>query len=172
MASNRGNRSGRRPGPRRNRIWTNVLSDEGTVGGGGSLTLDITRGTDWQRSGTGREMATVVAIRGWISFAFEADSIAGGSLSALIGLFDEDEANPGVTVVATYSDEDILWTGGIQLGSQFSNEGQAWNVEFNVKAKRKLSNGQELRFIMENGCLEPCRVSGLLRALILTGSAT
>ena len=168
-----GTRSVSRRGPKNN-LWSVVLQDELSLGGGGALNSNIVQGSDWERASGSSERSTLMTIRGWLSV--QSRPTAGvansaGSLHAYIGVFDEDETPPGADLASTYGDEDILWTGGYSYGAagDMADVDQAFNVIFEVKAQRKVRNGQKVVLSLQSGLTTAVQVSGVQRALLRLG---
>jgi len=164
----------RRPKGPKNNVWTVVVQDEVSIGGGGALNSSIVQGSDWERQSGSSERSTLMSIRGW--FAIQSRLIAGtansaGSLHAYIGVFDEDETSPGADLASTYGDEDILWIGGFSFGAAGVgfDFAQHFNAVLDVKAQRKIRNGQKVVLSFQSGLTTSVQVSGVQRALLRIG---
>jgi len=123
----------------------------------------IVDGADWERSATGFQSATLVAIRGWI--AFTPLTLASATWFSYIGMYDEDEASSLADVVATYQTETILWTHGGRQTSVI----QAWTqgaVPVHVRAKRRLTNNMEIRLVRTANVTSIVQFTCLLRGLL------
>jgi len=153
-------------------VWTAVLAEEFAIGSGTSSTFDIVLDTDWKpAAGTAR--ATLMRIRGWLNVIqkITSGSFADGMISAYIALYDEDETSKPANAVNTYTDEDILWTGGHMF--PFVDSGAAGSVcmiDVDVKAQRKIKNGQEVRLVVTNNLAVSVDIGLVLRGLLRRGS--
>ena len=163
----RGNFTRRGAVRRKNNVWTVVLLDRVSVGAGGQTVSDIVTGTDWQRSSSGKETATVLTVRGWMSYIQKVAvaSVNPNNCMEYIGVADEDAASPDAMLASTYTDEDIMWTGGHQFAFEDS-DGTHFDREFNVKAQRLITTGQDLRYVLDVGVSGVLEVSGVIRALV------
>ena len=144
-------------------LWTAVLMDKIVVGAG-VTELDIVNGAMWERSATGLEGATLVAVRGWLHAAtlLSNDSQA---LFAYIGKYDEDEAGSLADVVASYTAERMLWTYGWQTLSAGHIAGSTTVV--NVRAKARLLSKDDIRIVFTgSGTASSIQISGVLRGLL------
>ena len=146
-------------------IWSSILLENFNV----PVTpagADIVIGTDFAAH-SGREGVTLMAIRGWLAYTAQAGT-SNDTLMEFIGVFDEDEATATIdpALAGTYVDEDILWTGGwfkqtaTDIGSR-----QGGFEQINVKARRKIHTGQEVRLIMTT-TNDQIQISGVLRGLL------
>ena len=167
MASRRTRRSFSRKG---GYIWTNVkLSSEAVSNTVNSL--NIVDSSEFSITGS-QKMVTLMAIRGWLS-ATKVVASGGTVLFGLVASVDEDisataaELDPAIS--STYTDEDILWTFGCEL-PDWSTASQAgggiWHQEVNIKARRKLKTGQDIRIVYTNTLGSRVLLSGILRALL------
>jgi len=173
--ANRSRRAaGRRSSGPKNNIWTTVIADRVTVAANGQTADVIVATTDWARGSVGgSERATILRVRGWMSFAGKriAGAVGSAGLMAYLTVVDEDistDADP--KTAATYIDEDILWTHGASLSAAAVAESRAsvfWEVD--VKAMRKIRIGQELRMVWANLGAESIERSMVLRALLRVG---
>jgi len=146
-----------------NRIWTAVTLGTvvlSSVHDG----VSIVNEADW--SSAPNEKATLLAIRGWIHLT----SIAGANARAtlLMGKFDADELASAASTdpdnVATYVNEDILWTGGMtSSGGGIDHV----NMQINVKAKRKMRATEDINLIYACSPTDNFIMGGVLRALLL-----
>ncbi len=150
-------------------IWTAV-----DMGNNDVLTtpfgFNIVEDADWVAH-AGQQSGTLMSIRGWLSASRQAGTAA-DILEMYIAVIDEDESATGASVdpasVATYTGEDILWTGGASFpgaasDSGFRSQPVVWDI--NVKARRKIRSGKEVRLQVTTTVGE-IALSGFLRALI------
>jgi len=153
---------------RKNNVWTVVLLDGVAIPASGLVSSDIVSPSDWERSASGKEEATVLTVRGWLSYVNKlvlADNNPNGVFQ-YVGIQDEDiSTSPTPTAASTYTEEDIMWTGG-HLFPFESSDGSSHTTEFNIKAQRRITSGQDLRHVMEVGAGSDLLVSGVIRALL------
>ena len=127
-------------------MWTATLSNTTAIANAAVFGDNIVQESDWAL-GTGFERATLFSIRGWISI-INGDA-ASTNVNLCIAVQGDSEATVDCANVATYVDEDILWTGGYLFDPA---EVQPAQFVIDVKAKRKLSVGQDVSlFIAPNG---------------------
>ena len=149
-------------------IWTVVFLEAFNVPAT-PVGADICIGTDFAAH-SGREGCTLMAIRGWLSFCAQAGT-GQDVLSAFIAVVDEDESSVGASLdpalVGTYTDEDILWTGGFSKGPATTDVGfgPTFTEQINIKARRKIHTGQEVRLQLTT-MNDEIQASGILRALL------
>jgi len=145
-----------------NYVWTAVLPGFGLITAGDESL--IVAKTDWSNI-VGFERATIMTVRGWLSFT------SGGTAAAdykwAIVLVDEDVPIQSSLLADFYTDEDILWTGGGRKALTDAGD-NSWQInhDVNVKAKRKMTSGQELRIIFDVTATSSIHVVGVLRALL------
>ena len=156
-------RNGSRASKQRgNLLWTAVLAESFDVLAATS-TFSIVADGDWQR-GVGQSSATLLAIRGY--YTVYSRGVLQSDFKAYIQLVDEDAASEAPVSVGTYVSEDILWTGGFGKGDS-SATGSNWFHEImNVKAKRRMKNGQEVRFVIRASVATEYRISLVMRGLL------
>ena len=104
---------------RKEKMWCSVLASNSSVTTS-PQSLDIVAPSDWAR-GAGLERCTLLAVRGWLAFRFNSTTTTGVFLALLVS--DEDESTQSPSDVATYTDEDILWTGGFIMPGHVVNGG-------------------------------------------------
>jgi len=148
-------------------IWSSILLEAFNVPAT-PVGADIVIGTDFAAH-SGREGVTLMAIRGWLSWVAQVGT-GQDVCMCYMAVVDEDEASTAVSLdpasVAVYTDEDILWTGGFSAQSTTDVGSKEQHVEtINVKARRKIHTGQEVRLIMTTSNDE-IQISGVLRALL------
>ncbi len=112
-------------------------------------------------------------VRGWIHVAPLTGSVLDDTIFMAIVVVDEDVASTSASMLPTaadfYVDEDILWTGGAVtthgVGTVVGGGGHWFDI--NLKTKRRIRDGQDLRFVFANldGTGEQI-VSGVLRTLL------
>ena len=169
MARARRSRSFSRP--RGRFIWTSVLF-EGFNVPTTPVSSNIVEDADWTAV-AGNTGATLMAIRGWWSAQGQTGT-GNDSLLMLIALVDADISATDVSLdpaaASTYTDEDLLWTGGwsnaqvTEIGVRGSSNPQ----EVNVKARRKIRSGQEIR-LCQTTTNDEVGFSGVFRALLKLG---
>ena len=171
MAKRRFSRAvGPRKGPK-NLVWASVLASSQNVGTGTFLSFNIVQDNDWVRA-SGLERATLLRIRGWWSWITKdaTGSHDGGPIFAYIGIYDEDETSADPSQVATYGEEDILWTSGLELPFTDSGAGQTqFNEKIDVKAMRRIRKGQEVRLVIANKGVSDGELTLLVRGLLTIG---
>jgi len=160
-------------GPK-NQLWTVVVQDEINLGAAGDLESQIVLGSDWERASGSLESATCMSIRGWVSLQsrITAGVASGpGVLHMYIGVFDEDETPPGAELASTYGDEIIMWTGGHTFGgaAAAADVDQHYDVMFDVKVQRKITNGKKVSLVFSNGLTTGVLIGGVQRALVRLG---
>ncbi len=171
MADRRRGRSSRGAKARGLNTWTTVLGEDVTLTAGGSVSFDIVADSDWvPAAGTAR--ATLMRTRGWFDIINKdtSGSFAGGSVFMYVGVFDEDVASPAASLVSTYVDEDVLWTGGGQFPFQESGAAMSLHKHIDIKSQRKLTTGSEVRVVITNAMVVSIEMSFVLRALLRRGS--
>ena len=150
-------------------IWTASKIEIDVNTGSTPLEQIIGQITDWSGA-TGNVPATLMAIRGWLT-ARPLTTVNQNYLSQ--GIIVKTDVDDAVAVLdpqllATYVNEQILWTCG------FSYKGEAATVsttpahyfDIDVKAKRKLTAGTNIRFVVaqETGAAAT-KWAGLMRCL-------
>jgi len=166
------NHSARGSRKKGNLIWTAILMNE--VDPLATVTRQLMASkTDFAPF----KEATLLTIRGWLHVAPFTGSILDDTVFMYICVVDEDIGGTATTLdptaVATYVDEDILWTGGATTthdGNGVLIGGGGHMFDINVKTKRKIREGMNLQLVMANndGTGEQM-VSGVLRSLLTTG---
>ena len=169
MSRSRSFRGARRSSGPKNNIWTSVLAAGSSIAAAAIPNFNIVQGTDWERSAAGKEIGTLLSIRGYLTVQNQLidEALGSGQLMAYIGKFDAGEGviNPGV--VGTYVAEDILWTGGKAMPAvAAADHWDGWHVEFNVKAMRRISSGEEIRLVIANQSANAVQATMVIRGLI------
>ena len=148
-------------------IWTAILI-EGFNVPITPVAAEIVIGTDFAAH-SGREGVTLMAIRGWLSYTAQTGT-GGDTLMQYIAVIDENEGPTSTSLdpaaIDTYVSEDILWTGGWSK-QEATNTGsrESFVEQINVKARRKINTGQEVRLQMTT-TNDEIQVSGVLRGLL------
>ncbi len=151
----------------KNYVWTVVR-----IGRALSTTVSsdiLVADADWN-SNASQNKATILAVRGYLNFRSIGTSDA--DCKYYIGTQDED-----LTVLAspdtagTYVDEDIMYTNGIGKGAGAVEAVQLYLDVFNIKAKRKLRTGMELRLIARASANSQIQVAGIIRTLLLLNNS-
>jgi len=130
--------------------------------------IDIVQGSDWADASTGLERATLLSIRGWVNP--HVDFISGSHLEIfmLIRKSSVGATQQTLSAVEAYVD-DILWTGGFAIQSDTSGTGSQQRnrmYEINVKAKRKITSDDIIRFSVLSPSIAG-GVVGVFRALLV-----
>ncbi len=151
------------PKKQKDLIWFPVISVNELVAASASSTNNIVQAADWIGS-AGFERATLLAVRGWISI--HRNNAVQGAWFAYIGKFNVGETIPAANAIATYGDEDIMWSGGggflatsVDMGSQ---------VVINVKSKRKIDKNTVISCEIE-ASIADLRINLVLRGLVDRG---
>jgi len=167
MAARRRTTRSFRRGPR-NLIWASVAFDQVNVDNTPAIEGNIVEPSDWV-SGIGQQSATLKRIRGYLSISKVASAVQGMYMA--IYKSDEDTGVLSVNGVAAYTDEDILWTGGVVLPETPTGEGAAKTIIIDVKAQRKVLAGEDIRIALQAfvGNTIVMQVSGILRGLVDKG---
>jgi len=113
----------------------------------------------------GLKSATVMGVRGWVSLAVGDGVQTSTNMMMLIAPMNEDAAVAAASPlnVGSYSDESIMWTGGAAQG-EFATETQKF--DFNIKAKRRIQSGTELRLATVASDAGQFILSGVLRTYL------
>lgn len=160
MTRSRGTRRFKR-GPK-DYIWCSVLIESDTVATTALQGENIITETDW-RAGTGFERATMLTIRGYVTC--HNLSSAANDVKMCIAKQGDAEATLDAASIVTYNEEDVLWTGGMLFPSAVEPQAQSFTWDIHVKAKRKLTVGDDVAFfIAPNGgsVLWSCVLRGLV----------
>ncbi len=162
MAGRARGRRSTRNGPR-NLVWSAVLEQNATVADAATLGDNIVTGSDW--SAAGFERATLLSVRGYITVI--NTSASNNAIMMCIAKQGNSEPTISAAVVATYTAEDILWTGGV-LCPAIAQDNTPHRFEINIKAKRKLTVGDDIAvFFAPVGGI--ARVQYVLRGLVDKG---
>ena len=170
MASRRRFSRGASRGPK-NQIWSVIVEDSVAVGTGATVSFAIIQDTDWARI-TGQERATILRVRGWFSVSGRVvvGIVGDAAVAAYVSLHDDGVSPPNALLSASYTDEDVLWTGGYQFPLTATDTVlNPWTVDLDVKAMRKIHAGQHLSLTITNNMTVGAEISGVQRALIRIG---
>ena len=158
---------------RHDNIWTVVLTEFAGIPAAGQVDYDIVAPTDWERSSAGLERGTLLSVRGYMSMTnrIVSESLGSGSVMGYLAKYDIGETSSAPNVVNTYAEEDILWTGGRAI--PFTNVDTPWNGwhhEFDVKAMRRITSGDNIRLVLKNLTVNLIYVTMVIRGLVRVGS--
>ena len=152
----------------KNQIWTTLMLDAVSIAAAGTLDLNIVEAADW--AFVDGQRATLMTIRGYLSFSFSNSLVASaeGSLLGLIAHVDAGVAlPPPPDIAATYVATNILDTFGYAIPEVAANVvRQVKNHEVNVKTKRIFSAREQIRLVIKNNGVNTVEVTGVCRALI------
>jgi len=84
-----------------------------------------------------------------------------------IAIMDFGAGSPNPYTVATYAQEDIIWTGGATMFGGRSSQ----LIDVDVKVKRRISTSQDVRLVVaadETISANLCTITGVLRGLVNT----
>jgi len=138
-------------------LWTAFVSDLGTISTT-AIGFDIVEGSMWERSGTGRERATLTRIRGWLSVR---TLIANAQYNAAIIRLHNGRGTPDPSDASVLVNDDILWT-----YSTLSTADAVTTQEVDVPVKRKLSSADDIRFVEISDTVNAFSSSYTLRSLL------
>ncbi len=168
MARSRIRRGASNRGPKNN-VWSTVLIDENGTAAGITQTFPLVLDEDWSGA-SGQERATILRIRGWLSFSNKTTTGVRpeGVFFAYITVQDEDAPAAAANLPSSYTDEDIMWTGGGLFTVTDTNAtGHVTDLLIDVKAMRKIRIGQVCRLVLTPSV--DVETSGVLRALLRKG---
>ena len=162
-------RSASRRGPK-NQVWTAVLMNEQIFDEAPAIEFNIVEPLDWSTANS-FERATLLRIRGWIAFD-KAVSSAHSTVFAMIYKTDADDPVRAPDVVAEYTDEDVLWSGGFTAqatGATPDGVGTQGMI-IDIKAMRKITVSDEIRVsVVGTAAGIAWSLSGVLRGLVRLG---
>jgi len=150
----------RRSNGSRNLIWSNVLAQNVLIAAGSTDESIICISTDWSAA-VGFERATIIGIRGWL--AVQRESAGNGSVWCAILKQAIAETTPDPKIIATYNDEDILWTWGTGFESTSTDQMQTM---IDVKVKRKIDVNTKI-VLLVGAVGASIRLNSLARGLVL-----
>jgi len=152
--------------------WGSILFTDIEVASGVTSSFIIFGDSDWKPAG-GTSRGTIKRIRGWFSIIYKdtAGAEAFGIPMCYVAVYDEDDTSLGADIIGTYTDEDILWTGGTMMPFVDAG-GPGFTKDFvlDIKAQRRFKNGQDVRLVMTNVSTSAFQVSGVCRALLTRGT--
>ena len=171
MARRRSSSRAVKRGPK-NQVWTTIVNSIVAILSGATKTgTDIVAASDWTTV-AGAERATVLRVRGWFAATTKTTtgSFAGGSAFAYVAVYDKDDLSLDASLADTYAEEDIMATWGHVFPFVDSGAGiETWSQEVDIKAMRKITSGQDLRFVATNLTPVTISMSLVLRALVRRG---
>ncbi len=151
----------------KNYIWTVVLAQGVTVSIDSLPSIfPIVSDSDWSAN-AGAATATILAVRGYVNITSIGTSFS--STKWYIGKQDKDiVTGTGIdpSVAQIYVDEDIMYTGGWDKPPGAVADSQVCHEIVDVKAKRKLQKGVDLRLVIGTSTVSQTAVSLVLRALL------
>jgi len=156
---------------KRNRdlIWVTTIFQASLIETPGIDIADVVLPADWQ-SGTGFDRATLLGVRGWICISQTAAGTAAdipGIWTAMYICGIDSPANTFDPYLAIdYVNYDTLWSYGYV--GEASTRTQP-SVQLNIKSKRKLTTGQEVRYaatVPVDTATPRFNVGGAIRALL------
>ena len=148
-----------------NYIWTVGLIDEALVVASPFNQLNIVTDADWSVVG-GQRTCTVMSVRGWLTF--RSVGVLDAFAAWYITTQDADEIAVGMDPLnpTTYVEEDILYTGGFAKPSGTGTGSAQMTEQVNVKSKRKLKSGRELRLVAGADAVDEIHITGIFRCLL------
>ncbi len=160
------NRRGRASRTKNNYVWSVVSVNRAILT---TVTSEnLVQDSDWNPSG-GQKRATIIAVRGYLMM--RAVGVLVSDCHMYLGIMDEDVAtSPDPALAATYVDEDIMWTGGFCKSPGAQDARQLFHMDINIKAKRKIRSGQELRLNSIGTNASELRLIGILRTLMIVNN--
>ena len=152
----------------KNQIWTTLMLDATSIAAAGTMDLNIVEAADW--AFVDGQRATVMTIRGYLSFSFSNSvaALAEGSLLGLIAVVDNGAAlPPPPDVAASYVAMNILDTFGFAIEEVAANVARGERQhEVNVRTKRIISARDDVRLVIKNNGVNTVEVTGVCRALM------
>ncbi len=153
-------------------IWTVILMDDLVISNAAPIGNPIVASSDFNAAG-GQSQVTCMAIRGWIAWRQTQTTTSDIAFAAIV-LKDEDESSTGAsqdpTAAPFYANEDVMWTTGYSSPGQSTlvgtRPGDFGSEQVNVKARRKMKNGQEISLQVGSVAGTLIRLSGVLRCLL------
>jgi len=164
MARRRGFSS---PVARKRYGWT-ACNPEAYAQGTSLLATPICTAQDWQQGGALFQRATLVGVRGSLAIRVNA----GGStiLYGNIACYDEGEDPEDPSLVATMTEEDLLFTFAINArGSDSGFPGPCnWIIPVDIRSKRKLTSDTNV-LLVTNATATEFSIVPMLRACVQYG---
>jgi len=157
-------RQGRRSFGKRNQsnlVWAAIQTTQSLITTA-TAAFPIIAGSDWFGAAAGRGSAMLMSIRGWISLG----SVGGTATTIAMAIVkaDKDTSLNSPLDVATYVEDDILWTGGWNKPASATEP--FMNFDVNVKAKRKISSDDEIFLVIDAADTNVTEISLVLRGLL------
>jgi len=143
---------------------TPVLIVDQAVINASNLNADLINDTDWDSLLT-FERVTLLAIKGWLSYAPGASTPAGGLIWSI---WKQDTAltTPSPLTPTNYDTVDTLLTGGVQFPVASTSNGSTWVQQIDVKVKRRMTTADKIVWAARSTTASAnYRVSGFLRCL-------
>ncbi len=175
MASRRGRSAGRRFSKNgATYLWVSDQSQSTVTTSFASFV--ICAGSDWERTATSGEQASVVRVVGRFGWVMDdaTYTVATQQLGACIAVADEDAAAVDPLLPATLDDEKVMWS-WYSLAVKNSTAGSS-NVDYgiqidiNVKQRRRITNGQGVEMSVGgdllSGTANTIRFGWMMRTLI------
>jgi len=97
---------------------------------------------------------------------------ANSGIFIIIYTTDADAGTVSPLNATSYTDEDILWTGGCDFngaGAGAVEQTAGYLLDVDVKAMRKINTSRDVRFAVESTGSGGVKMSGILRALTRKG---
>ncbi len=157
-------------GPKNN-IWSVILIEDLTIATT-AIEADIVTLSDIQAAGTGFERFTLLRVRGWISVSKNVANQINSTLFMAIYTVDTDAAVADPSNANFYTEEDVLWTGGINQVANGAGAVESQSpvlMPVDVKAMRKIDSGRDVRFSAIGSAAGGQRISAVFRGLTRKG---
>ncbi len=162
-------------------LWTTDISSNDIGPTDESAAFAIAVGTNWERSATAMEQATVLAIVGEVSI-YPKDATAAVGHQAITGMFtiqDKDAPVVDAGIAAQHDDEMSMYSLRYECHKQTATVDNQWRdgafqrYPINIKTKRRMKNDHQvelaLAYDLLTGTGSVFRVSWVLRTLIAVG---
>ncbi len=152
----------------KNQVWVSTVVLDVLFDDTPAIEFNIVQGSDWEVSGQA-EVATVLRIRGWLAVRSIQNSVFASWFSAMYKT-DEDTGVSSPTGLGLYTDESVLWTDGGGASDYTIDPNQHHEYcRIDVKAMRKVTNGEQIRMTFASNVTRVHGVSGVFRALVRRG---
>jgi len=142
-------------------LWTQVQSVAGIVGIS-AIPGNIVTPSDWERQEAGFERATVLRVVGWLS-TVGIDNATAFSYGAYIMATEVGTTSPSPLNIGTYDEENITWS---YIRTRSISANTPSTIPIDIRVKRKLTTGMQLRFVESSGDESGYNTSYFLRALL------
>ncbi len=137
----------------REHVWISDLTTTTAAGSGTSFVLMTP--SDWERSATSGETATIIRVVGWASVVREMTAVVVSTASvALMFCVQDEDAAPLANVsasanIASFEDEKAMWSWRGILRTDTATIGNfhpvtAFHFPFDIKVKRKITSGMTM----------------------------